>query len=90
MMEMNIKDIKEREVVDVILEDFSISIINKKQVFCNKKSNKEEEHIQSNNNTSSNKDILRPVTTIINGGSLFAILGGSGSGKTTLLNVIYI
>lgn len=34
------------------------------------------------------KTILKPVTTTIEGGSLFGILGGSGSGKTTLLNVI--
>lgn len=34
------------------------------------------------------KTLLHPVTTVIEGGSLFAILGGSGSGKTTLLNVL--
>eukprot|EP01038_Epipyxis_sp_PR26KG_P011163 gene11163-14980_t len=32
--------------------------------------------------------LLHPVTTTIQGGCLFGILGGSGSGKTTLLNVI--
>jgi ABC-type multidrug transport system ATPase subunit len=34
------------------------------------------------------KDILHPISTVVEGGTLFAILGGSGSGKTTLLNVI--
>lgn len=37
---------------------------------------------------SKTKTLLHPVTTVIEGGSLFAILGGSGSGKTTLLNVL--
>ena len=55
--------------VDVILNDFSISIVN-------------------NNDRTKDKDILHPVSTVIEGGTLFAILGGSGSGKTTLLNVI--
>jgi len=57
-----------REVVDVILDKFSISI--------------------NMSSVSRNKNILYPLSTIIKGGSLFAILGGSGSGKTTLLNVI--
>lgn len=35
-----------------------------------------------------NKTILHPINTVVEGGTLFAILGGSGSGKTTLLNVI--
>lgn len=34
------------------------------------------------------KTILHPINTVVEGGTLFAILGGSGSGKTTLLNVI--
>jgi ABC-type multidrug transport system ATPase subunit len=34
------------------------------------------------------KTLLHPVNAVIDGGSLFAILGGSGSGKTSLLNVI--
>ena len=34
------------------------------------------------------KTIVYPIDARIEGGSLFAILGGSGSGKTTLLNVI--
>jgi ABC-type multidrug transport system ATPase subunit len=34
------------------------------------------------------KILLQPLSVRINGGSLFAILGGSGSGKTSLLNVI--
>lgn len=55
--------------VDVIVQDFSISIVNTKDV-------------------SKNKEILHPISTVIEGGTLFAILGGSGSGKTTLLNVI--
>lgn len=64
-----------REVVDVILDRFSISI-----------------NMNATSATSSvsikNKDILHPLSTLIKGGSMFAILGGSGSGKTTLLNVI--
>ena len=55
--------------VDVILNEFSISIVN-------------------NNDRTKDKEILHPVSTVIEGGTLFAILGGSGSGKTTLLNVI--
>lgn len=55
--------------IDVILQDFSIAIVNR-------------------NDPTKNKDILHPVNTVIEGGTLFAILGGSGSGKTTLLNVI--
>lgn len=55
--------------VDVILQDFSIAIVNRPD-------------------SSKNKDILHPINTVIEGGTLFAILGGSGSGKTTLLNVI--
>ena len=57
------------DAVDVIIQDFSISIVNKKD-------------------ESKNKEILHPINTVIEGGTLFAILGGSGSGKTTLLNVI--
>jgi len=57
-----------RDIVDVILDKFSISI--------------------NMNSSSMNKDILHPLSTLIKGGSMFAILGGSGSGKTTLLNVI--
>lgn len=32
--------------------------------------------------------MLNPISLTIEGGKLFAILGGSGSGKTTLLNVL--
>lgn len=61
-----------REVVDVILDKFSIAInMNAAATISTK-----------------NKDILHPLSTLIKGGSMFAILGGSGSGKTTLLNVI--
>lgn len=63
-----------REVVDVILDRFSISI-NMNATAAVSVSIK-------------NKDILHPLSTLIKGGSMFAILGGSGSGKTTLLNVI--
>jgi len=34
------------------------------------------------------RTILHPLTLEVEGGTLFAILGGSGSGKTTCLNVI--
>lgn len=62
-----------REVVDVILDKFSISInMNATAASLSMK----------------NIDILHPLSTLIKGGSMFAILGGSGSGKTTLLNVI--
>jgi len=62
-----------REVVDVILDKFSISI--------NMNATAASVSIK-------NIDILHPLSTLIKGGSMFAILGGSGSGKTTLLNVI--
>lgn len=55
--------------VDVIIRDFSIAIVDKKD-------------------PSRRKDILHPINTVVEGGTMFAILGGSGSGKTTLLNVI--
>ena len=64
-----------REVVDVILDRFSISINMNATAAAASVSIK-------------NKDILHPLSTLIKGGSIFAILGGSGSGKTTLLNVI--
>jgi len=64
-----------REVVDVILDRFSISINMNATAAAASVSIK-------------NKDILHPLSTLIKGGSMFAILGGSGSGKTTLLNVI--
>jgi ABC-type multidrug transport system ATPase subunit len=38
--------------------------------------------------SSRRKEILHPVNTVVEGGTMFAILGGSGSGKTTMLNVI--
>ncbi|MCR5737180.1 MAG: ATP-binding cassette domain-containing protein [Eubacterium sp.] len=34
------------------------------------------------------RDILRGLTTQINGGEIFAILGGNGTGKTTTLSVL--
>lgn len=55
--------------VDVIIHNFSISIVSK-------------------NDATVRKEILHPINTVVEGGTLFAILGGSGSGKTTLLNVI--
>jgi ABC-type multidrug transport system ATPase subunit len=44
--------------------------------------------IVNTKDASKNKEILHPISTVVEGGTLFAILGGSGSGKTTLLNVI--
>jgi ABC-type multidrug transport system ATPase subunit len=44
--------------------------------------------IVNKSDESKNKEILHPINTVVDGGTLFAILGGSGSGKTTLLNVI--
>jgi len=44
--------------------------------------------IVNKKDSTKNKTILHPISTVISGGTLFAILGGSGSGKTTLLNVI--
>ncbi|KAJ1441796.1 P-loop containing nucleoside triphosphate hydrolase protein, partial [Ochromonadaceae sp. CCMP2298] len=54
--------------VDVIIQDFSISILHPDR--------------------SRSKPLLHPINTVIEGGTMFAILGGSGSGKTTLLNVL--
>lgn len=66
-----------REVVDVILDRFSISINMNATVAT-----------AASVSSIKNKDILYSLSTLIKGGSMFAILGGSGSGKTTLLNVI--
>eukprot|EP01038_Epipyxis_sp_PR26KG_P018209 gene18209-25614_t len=34
------------------------------------------------------KQLLYPLTLTVDGGTLFAVMGGSGSGKTSLLNII--
>lgn len=44
--------------------------------------------IANKRDSSRSKDILHPISTVVEGGTMFAILGGSGSGKTTMLNVV--
>lgn len=69
-----------RHPVDVVLSNCSIEVIKKGILPFGLWENAE--------SRADKKILLQPVSVRINGGSLFAILGGSGSGKTSLLNVI--